>query len=189
MSDSTSAGPPAELSIEEFEGLPESDEYRSELVRGRVVREPRPGPYHGGAQARLSYQLIKFVEVAGYPGVVFSDVGVVISRRLRTVRGPDVAVYRAERLPHPWPRRGFLEVIPDLAIEIVSPGNTVSEIVEKVMEFLDAGARLVWVVDPAGRTATIYRSRRDIRIVPEDGDLDGEDVLPGFRVPLSEILR
>ena len=155
------------LSVEEYARLRESEEYRSELVRGVLVREPH-------------------LESEGL-GVVLTDVGVALPGMARTVRGPDLAFWRAGRLPTPLPA-GFLEEAPDLAVEILSPSNSASEMLEKVREYLEAGTLLVWVVDPASRTATVYRSRNDIRIVTDDEALDGDDVLPGFRVVLGEVL-
>lgn len=182
------AGEPASglLSVDEYARLQESEEYRSELVRGILVREPRPGAYHGRTQARLAERLNAHVEREAL-GSVFIDVGVVIPDRPRTVRGPDVAFYARNRVPDPLPE-GFLTSVPDLAIEIVSPSNTLSDLLDKVREYLDAGTPLVWVVDPGSRTATVYRSRRDIRLLAEDEVLDGGDVVPGFRVALEEVL-
>jgi Uma2 family endonuclease len=76
---------------------------------------------------------------------------------------------------------------PDLAVEVVSPSNTAAEILDKVADYLDAGSRLVWVVEPTGRRVTVYRSRNEIHLLQEDGALDGYDVLPGFSVPVAEI--
>jgi Uma2 family endonuclease len=177
---------PDRLSIPEYARLREAEAFRSELVRGVLVREPRPGAWHGRTQTRLARRLDAFAE-AGNLGTVFTDVGVAIPRKPGTVRGPDVAFYGRDRLPPPIPE-GFLELAPDLAVEIVSPSNTVSELLEKVIDYLDAGTRLVWVIDPRSRTATVYRSRADIRVLREDEILEGGDVLPGFSVRLDEVL-
>jgi Uma2 family endonuclease len=177
--------PSSPLTIEEYERLDEPDEWRTELVRGVVVREPRPAPYHARTQTRLAHRLEEFVEREKL-GFVLTDVGVILSRHPPTVRGPDVAFYRVERLPE-LPRR-FPDIAPDLVIEIVSPSNTVTEIVEKVMDYLDAGSRLVWVVDPMSRTATVYRSRDEIRILTDRETLDGADVLPGLKLRLEDVL-
>jgi len=174
------------LSVDEYARLQEPEEHRSELVRGVLVREPRPGAYHARTQARLAERLNAHVETDGL-GAVFTDVGVVIPGRPRTVRGPDLAFYATDRVPDPLPE-GFLTTVPDLAIEIVSPSNSLSELLEKVTEYLDAGTRLVWVVDPGSRTATVYRSRRDIRMLGADEILRGGDVVPGFRVTLEDVL-
>ncbi|HUP00585.1 MAG TPA: Uma2 family endonuclease [Gemmatimonadota bacterium] len=78
---------------------------------------------------------------------------------------------------------------PDLAVEIVSPSNTAADIQEKVLEYLAAGSRLVWVVHPRSRSVTVYRSREEIRVLVEGESLEGDDVLPGFRLGVSELLE
>jgi Uma2 family endonuclease len=187
MSESAGSEPALGMSIEEYEQLPESDEHKDELVRGEVVREPRPGPYHGSTQIRLGARLLGYADEHAL-GAVFTDVGVVISHQPRTVRGPDILFYGTTRLPRPLPSKGFLQIPPDLAVEIVSPSNSASDIIEKVTEYLDADVRMVWVVDPGSRTATVYRSREKIRILGEQDELDGTDVVPGFRVRLRDVL-
>ena len=82
--------------------------------------------------------------------------------------------------------RGFARLAPDLAVEIVSPSNTVSEIQGKVFDYLDAGTKLVWVVEPRGRTVTVCRSRDEIRILTSDQEIEGGEVLPGFAIEVSE---
>lgn len=118
--------------------------------------------------------------------MVLTDVRVILSRRPPTVRGPDVAFYSTERLSE-LPV-GFVDRAPDLAEEIVSPSDTLSEIVDKVMDYLRAGSRHVWVVDPTSRTATLCRSRDEIRMLTEGEALDGADVLPGLHLALEDVL-
>lgn len=134
------------LTIEEYGRLDESDHVRSELVRGRLVSEPRPAAPHGRVQALLARHLDLFVEENGL-GRVLTDVGVVIDRAADTVQGPDVLFVSDERLGGPLPD-GFLEVAPDLAVEIVSPSNSASDMQRKVLEYLTPAAAR-WVVDPA----------------------------------------
>lgn len=172
--------------LEEYERLHEPDEYRSEMVHGMLVREPPLGMRHGRTQTLLARHLDRFVEEHGL-GIVATEVGVVIDERGPTVRGSDVLFISHERLAGPLPD-GFLRVAPDLAVEIVSPSNTASEIQQKVLEYLAAGSRMVWVVDPRSRTATVFRSRHDAEIVEEGEVLDGGDVLPGLRLPLASVL-
>jgi Uma2 family endonuclease len=171
------------LTIEEFERLPEEDAFRVELVRGRLVREPRPAALHGWVQLHLGSMLLNHVE-RHRRGEVFSDIGVILSTEPATVRGPDLAFVSSERLPSGPPKRGFLAFAPDLCVEIVSPSNTSAGIHEKVLEYLEAGTRLVWVVHPEARTVTEYRSPSEIRILAVTDELDGGGVLPGFRTPV-----
>jgi Uma2 family endonuclease len=171
------------LSIAEFERLPEEDAYRIELVRGRLVREPRPASLHGVVSARLTARLQEFVERAGR-GVVLADVGVVVARNPDTVRGPDIAFYTPERIPETGYGTAFWGP-PDLAVEIASPSNRVAEMREKVAEYLEAGVRCVWVVDPPTRSVSVHRSDGAVRTVGEADVLEGDEVLPGFRLPLA----
>ena len=173
------------LTIEEFERLPD-DEWRCELVRGVVVREPPAGFEHGRLANKILYLLTAFVEKHGLGEVVASETGFVLFEEPPTVRAPDAAFVAEGRVPSPAPP-GFGRLAPDLAVEVVSPSNTVADIHAKVMDYLDAGSRLVWVVDPATRSVTVYRSLKEIRLLAEDEELDGSDVLPGLRIHLSEI--
>lgn len=174
------------LSLEEFQRLPEEDHHRIELVRGRLVREPRPGAKHGWLTGRLVGELEPFVRERGL-GLVVTETGFLLSDDPPTVRGPDVAFIAAENLPPDGLPDGFWTVAPQLAIEVVSPSNTASEIRQKVLEYLAAGTLLVWVVDPATRSVTTYRSRDEIRLLTATDELEGGDVLPGFRFGLSEL--
>jgi Uma2 family endonuclease len=112
--------------------------------------------------------------------------GWVVARSPDTVRGPDAAVIRADRLP-PGDGTGFLEGAPDLAIEIVSPSNSGSQIREKVSEYLAAGASCVWVIDPRRRTATVHSTDCEAVQLREPDALFCDGVLPGFRLKLSEL--
>jgi Uma2 family endonuclease len=90
-------------------------------------------------------------------------------------------------LPSDRAPAGFIEMAPDLAVEVLSPDDRRREVLEKVGEFLDAGTRLVWVLDPEQRSAAAYRSLTDVRRLAENEALDGEDVIPGFACVLGDI--
>jgi Uma2 family endonuclease len=83
--------------------------------------------------------------------------------------------------------RAFFQGAPDLAVEVVSPGDRAGEVLAKVHEWLDAGCRAVWVVDPQTRTVAVHRSRNEIAVLQSTDTLSGGDLLPGFSVPVSEI--
>ena len=172
------------LTIEEFARLPD-DGWRLELVRGQVVREPPAGFDHGDVAIGIGTLLRRFVDEHDLGKVVGTDSGFVLFDEPPTVRAPDVAFVREDRLN--FDRSRFAPLAPDLAVEVLSPSNTMSEIHDKVLDYLDAGSLLVWVVDPQSRTITVYRSRDEIRLIPADGELDGADVLPGFRCKVSEL--
>jgi Uma2 family endonuclease len=159
----------------------------AELVRGvLVVREP-PSTSHGGRAARLTVRLGAFVDREGLGQVFAQDTGFKIERDPDTVRAPDVAFVAHDRLAL-IPQEGYADVAPDLVAEILSPGDRAGEVLEKVGQWLSAGARLVWVLDPARRHTRVHRADGSVSIVGPDEDLDGEDVVTGFRCPLSEIL-
>ncbi|MBA3584908.1 MAG: Uma2 family endonuclease [Gemmatimonadetes bacterium] len=172
------------LSMEDFERLPD-DGWRRELVRGKVVREPPAGFRHSGTGVRIASFLHRFVQEHALGEVVGPDAGFVLFDEPPTLRAPDVGFVAENRLTFDLER--FAPLAPDLAVEIVSPTNTVSELHDKVMDYLNAGTRLVWVVDPRSRTVTVYRSRKEIRLMTEDEEIDGGTVLPGFRLRVSEL--
>jgi Uma2 family endonuclease len=100
----------------------------------------------------------------------------------------DGAFVAKDRLPTNRPPKGHLTIAPDLVLEVVSPNDSASHLAMKVRLFLDCGVRLVWVVDPQARTATIYRADGSVSLIRKDGSLDGETVLPGFSLPLASVL-
>ena len=115
------------------------------------------------------------------------DTGFKIARNPDTVRAPDVAFVARERLAQ-IPEEGYADLAPDWVAEILSPGDRPGEVLEKVGQWLSAGVRLVWVLDPVRRDARIYRADGSVSTLKSDDELDGEDVLAGFRCPLRDIL-
>jgi len=159
----------------------------AEIVRGvLIVREP-PGTGHGARAARLTVRVGAFVERHDLGQVYAQDTGFKIARDPDTVRAPDVAFVARERLAH-IPDEGYAEVAPDWVAEIVSPNDRPGDVLEKVGQWLGSGVRVVWVLDQARRDARIYRADGTVSTVEPDGELNGEDVLPGFRCPLRDIL-
>ena len=174
------------ISLEEFERLPEENEFRVELVRGRLVREPRPGAEHGWLAGQLVERIGSFAREREL-GIAVTETGFLLSVDPPTVRGPDVAFISGETIQEQGIPEGFWRIPPDLAVEVVSPSNTTTEIRAKVLEYMVAGTRLVWVVDPATRSVAAYRSRAEIRLLTDGDALDGADVLPGFRLGISDL--
>jgi Uma2 family endonuclease len=157
-----------------------------ELVRGQLlVREP-PGTRHGAIAATLAYHLSSFVRPRDL-GIVFAqDTGFKIAADPDTVRAPDVGFVardRAERIP----QRGYAELSPDLVAEIQSPDDAPGEVLAKAGEWLAAGTRVVWLLDPRRREVHVYRQDGSLSLLREDDSLDGEDVLPGFVCRVEEI--
>ena len=121
-------------------------------------------------------------------GYVFTaETGFILRRGPDTVRAPDVAFISGSRLRSDDIPDSFIGTIPDLVVEVVSPGDSQREVREKVEDWLQAGVSLVWVLYPATRTATVYRSTTGARELTVDDSLNGEDVVPGFSCPLSDV--
>lgn len=176
------------LSLEAFRRLPEENAYRVELSRGRLVREPRPGAEHGWLTGRLVRLLGSHAE-EHHLGVVVTETGFLLGQDPATVRGPDAAFIASGRLPAEGIPSGFWPMAPDLSVEVVSPSNTASEIQQKVLEYLEAGTQLVWVVDPGPRTVTAWRPPREARVFREGETLEAGKALPDFRLDVSALFR
>ena len=101
---------------------------------------------------------------------------------------PDVSFVAVGRTPSDPALEGFVDLTPDLVIEVLSPGDHSRDVLDKVGEYLQAGVRLIWIVDPKRRSAVIYRSLSDVRQLAAEDSLDGEDVVPGFGCPLKEVV-
>jgi Uma2 family endonuclease len=104
------------------------------------------------------------------------------------VRSPDISFVARGRFKKGAVPKGFIPFAPDLAVEVLSPEDCSRFVLDKVGEYLDAGVRMVWVLDPNARSASIYRSLTSVRTLSANDALNGEDVLPGFRCRLREIL-
>jgi Uma2 family endonuclease len=159
---------------------------RTELVRGMlVVREPA-GHTHGRIAMNLGAELTVFAKRTGAGAVFAAETGFTLARNPDTVRAPDVAFIARDRLP-PAHARGFAEMAPDLAVEVLSPDDRPGEVLAKVADWLAAGTRLVWVVDPWRRLARVYREDGSETLITADAALDGEGVLPGLTCRLASI--
>ena len=145
-----------------------------------------PGGMHGVSCSKADRRIGNFVEEHGLGTVMCNDVGVITERDPDSVRGPDVAYWSHERLKEiPL---GYIEVAPDLIVEVLSPSNTSKKIREKLAEYFTKGVRMVWVIAPEDRTLTIYRTPDEGRLLHETATVTGEDVLPGFSCRVSDLL-
>ena len=158
-----------------------------ELLRGvLVVREPA-GYRHGAVTARLTKLLMDVVDDRGLGRMLAAGTGFQLATDPDTVRAPDVAFVRRERLPSPEPA-GYAALAPDLVVEVLSPGDRPGETLRTVADWLKAGSRLVWVVDPNRRVVHVYRQDGSEALIAEPRVLSGEDVVPGFEGRLGEIM-
>ena len=178
------------MTVDEFlaADLPEG---KSELVRGELRMTPTPAVFHGRAATNLVVLLSIHVRQHNL-GMVFGDsVGYELTRFPHTVRVPDVSFVRAERLPPAGldPRERLFRFAPDLAIEVLSPSESASELEEKLHDYILAGTSLIWVADPARRTIMTIPADAPVRWLSESDTLDGGNVVPGFSCPISDVFE
>jgi Uma2 family endonuclease len=163
------------------------DGMRHELVRGELREMSPAGNEHGYLAMKVGRLLGNHVEDNKLGRVYAAETGFKIASDPDTVRAPDAAFVSRERVEKVGRVAGFWPGAPDLAVEVVSPGDTHAEVVEKALSWLEAGCRMVLVAEPERKAVTVYRSREDIRIVTGDEAVDGADVVPGWRLPVAEI--
>lgn len=158
-----------------------------ELIRGEVRRMSPTGITHGVICIRVAGDLRNFVEANDLGVVCGAETGFIVERDPDSVLGADAAFISHERLAKIEDPDKFGPFAPDLAVEVLSPGNASREISEKVALYFGAGARAVWVFDPKKRTAAVYTSPSDVSTFGEQDTLDGGEVLPGFRLELASL--
>jgi len=179
--------PAAPMTAEELLHLNIQDK-RSELVRGVLyVREPA-GFRHGDVAMQFGLVVGGFVRQHKLGRTFAAETGFTLQRGPDTVRAADVAFISTERLPD-RDTRGFAEVAPDLVVEVLSPDNRPGEVLAKVADWLSAGCRLVWVLDPIRREGRSYRADGSQVLLGAHDAFDGEDVLPGFSCSLESVLE
>jgi Uma2 family endonuclease len=172
-----------QVTIEEFAATPGDGLW--ELLEGEPVAVT-PSVDRSGWIAGEIFGLLRNHVRAQHTGWVFPpETGFVLFDDRATVRSPDAAFVRQERLPEFTDR--FVPVPPDLAVEVLSPSDRMADALSKVAMYLEAGVLLVWLVDPATRTATVFRPDAAPRTVDETGVLEGGQVLPGLVIPLAEV--
>ncbi len=177
------------ITAEELLRMPD-DGFRYELVRGELKQMAPTGDEHGYIAGEVSAELRNYVKANGLGRAYAAETGFKIYSDPDTVRAPDAAFVSRERLEAQGKvMQGFRPGAPDLAVEVVSPNDTHSEVVEKALEWLEAGCKMVLVAEPKRKTVTVYRSREDIRILTEGDSVDGADVVPGWRLPVAEIFE
>lgn len=157
-----------------------------ELVRGELLVMAPVNYVHGRLVIWLGRKVGDFVE-AHHLGDVTSETGFVLARRPDIVLAPDISFIRAERVPPITSQTSYVELAPDLAIEVVSPSNRAQEMLDKVLLYLEAGTRLVWMFDPNREAVTVHTPDRRSRTLLTGDTLDGGDVLPGFALPVADI--
>ena len=174
------------VTVEELEQMPD-DGNHYELIRGELICMSPSGERHGDVSMNIAGAMWSFVRRGQLGKVLVADVGFVLARDPDVVLAPDVSFVRADRLlPERDPSR-FPQLAPDIAVEVISPSDRAGHISAKVMEYLDAGVRILWLVDPGRQIVTVYTPDRTGRIFGVEEVLDGGDVLHCFSLTIAEI--
>ena len=160
----------------------------TELVRGRLIVRELPSTTHGRVQSHLNLLVAGFVRSHHLGAVFGQDTGFRIASDPDTVRAPDLAFVKRERVSS-IPPRGYAAMAPDLVAEILSPDDRPAEVLAKVGEWLEAGVAVAWVIDPERKAAQVYRADGSVAAIGPDGRLDGEGVLPGFSCALADLFE
>ena len=158
-----------------------------DLVAGRFVPVSNGTWRHGKIMASTSFVLALYARE--HPGwsVAAGDPGAKLHHDPDTLRGADVAMVRVERVPEGRGAEGWLEGAPDLAVEIVGDSQTVSELVGKAIEYLEAGAKMVWVLEPEASSMLVLTPPNHTRMLGPDALLDASELLPGFSCRVREL--
>ena len=153
---------------------------RTELVRGHIQVMTPASAAHGLVSGTVLHLLATHVR-QHHLGACFADsTGYTLPNLLNTVRAPDASFVRRDRLPTAGVGAGFLDMAPDLAVEVLSPSESRTDVAAKVADYRIAGTPLVWVIDPAARTVTVISATEDDVTLGEDQVLSGGNTLPGF---------
>lgn len=169
---------------EELMALP-NDGGKRELLHGNIITSPA-GSEHGHIAVIIVAELERHVRQSRLGFVFDSSTG--FRLEAEHCLSPDVAFVAKTRLAGAKrPPRGFFPGAPDLVVEVLSPSDSVDEVHEKLTQYFRHGTRLAWVINPAERNAHVYRTPEAERLLRVTDALDGEEVVPGFRLTLAEL--
>ena len=170
-----------DMTLDEF---CQSDLEGYEYVKGELVPMAPPTMEHGDISMSLSLLLGIHIRENQLGRLYPADTDFKLGDRLVK---PDIAFVSTARLPEN--RRQASPVAPDLAVEVVSPTDIQYRVVEKTFAYLNAGTRLVWIIEPVGKTVTVYRSETDIKTLTSEDTLTGEEVVEGFSCQVAQLFE
>ena len=177
--------PPREKPVTGDDLLAMGDIGPCELIDGRIVHMTPTGGEHGAIEFNLGGELSFFVRQRNLGWVMGGETGIYIRRRPDTVRGADIAFVPLQRLAKPT--KGFLEVAPDLVVEIMSPDDRWQAMRDKLADYFSIGVARVWIVEPHSRRVLVFRSTTDVEELNEDDTLCGEGALEGFAMAVGDL--
>jgi Uma2 family endonuclease len=176
------------MTADELLRLPD-DGMRHELIAGELRTMAPSGSEHGWIAMNFGTPLAQYVRAHGLGRVYAAETGFLLTTEPDTVRAPDVAFVRQERVLAAGRVSGYWPGAPDLAVEVISPNDTYTEVEDKVAVWLEHGARLVLVVDSRRRTVAVHCPGRPRRLLTEHDVLDGENVVPGWTLPVRDLFE
>ncbi len=174
------------MTADELLALPRG-QFRYELINGELITMSPAGHSHGNLVIRLTLPLAQHVKENALGEVYAAETGFKLKSNPDTVRAPDIAFINKRGVKEVGATRGYWPGAPDLAVEVLSPDDRVSEVEQKVSEWLEAGSKQVWVVSPKLKTVTVYYSTTSITVLTENDTIGGADVVPGFQLSIAEI--
>ena len=173
------------VTIDDMYHMPK-DGQKYELVDGEVVVSPASFG-HGEIALKIAHIIATFLDDHPIGKVYGDNVGVIFPNG--NLRSPDAFFVRTEKLPNGKSPATFGEIIPDLAVEVLSPGDRPRQVADKIGEFLEFGVPLVWVVDPKRQTVAAYRSLSEIQQFTAQDTISAEPILPGFTCLVSRFFQ
>lgn len=176
------------LTADDLWNLPDHGAHM-ELVRGEL-RPMAPTTFgHGDCASNLAFLLTGHVKKHHLGKVIIAEVGYRLTTNPDTVYAPDIAFVSKDRVPSVNVRDKFSAGAPDLAVEVLSPSDTMVAVEQKVRDYLDAGSKLVWVLNPKRKSATVHRANGSVALLKDADRLDGEDVIPSFGCSVAELFE
>lgn len=175
-----------QVTADELPHMPD-DGFRCELVRGELRRMTPAGSEHGRIAMNFGAELRNHACANNLCFVYATGTGFRLSSEPDTVRAPDVSFVSRERAEEVGEVEGYWSGPPDLAVEVISPSDTYTEVEEKVFDWLDAGTKAVIVVNPRKRSMTVYKSLDDITVLAGEGVLKLRNIVPGFELAVRKV--
>ena len=182
------ASEPALMTLAEFAVMPD-DGPQTELVRGKVIELPPTNFIHGLVCVEIATLLSIAAKQLGSGRVIGNDSGVITHRDPDSVRGPDVAYYSNAKIPPLDHWRGYPDLPPDLVVEVRSPSDRWTTMVQKAAEYLAAGVLMVVILDPDTRSAHLFDAEQPPRVLGPDENLTFPGLLEGFSVRVGSIFE
>ena len=176
------------ITAEELLLMPELD-CRYELLRGELVRKPFLEHMIGFYTANIGAELAVFVDANRLGRGYSPNAGFLLERDPDTVLAPSASFVRQERVEAVGGTDGFFPGAPDFAAEVISPSDRIADVYAKVEEWLNAGTRMVIVINPLNRAVSVHMPDADTVTLSEDDTLDGGDVVPGWRLPVIDLFE